>query len=466
VQARTQSDRAEYRLVITRRKASEVLLSVHDPDWSLPRLCVPAASRPARQLVAGVSENFGLATYCLWTEIAPATPEFPSPARYAVLELLPHGDQTPILSTWVSTAAAASEAKLSASDRAVIRTSLEKVNRCVAEPQSGPFARVGWIEDLWPWVRDQIEPLGWRTTGRFQQFNASPTFSLLRIGTTDGAVWFKATGEPNTYELPISVVLNRIFPNYVPRILGVHPTWNAWLSEEAPGSPPDRVGHGKGWVQAARALAELQVASISKTDTLLEHGCRDLRLHLLADRVDPFLTRMAELMALQRHEPPKILTDSEIRVLADRLKTALCELERWTLPSTVGHLDLNPENILVAGARCCFLDWAEGSVTHPFLTFEYLREHARRTCGDRAPMEALVHAYLEPWRSSFSPETLARALALAPLLAVVVYAVAGEKWRSPRTLENHPLAGYFRALTRRAHREATRSAVRSEPCLT
>jgi hypothetical protein len=170
-------------------------------------------------------------------------------------------------------------------------------------------------------------------------------------------------------------------------------------------------------------------------------------------------------MAVQTKQPPQILTDSEISGLGDCLRGTLSELQQYSLPTTLGQLDLNPRNILVSSKGCCFLDWAEGCVTHPFFTFEYLREHSRRTLPQTDHVtEKLAAAYLEPWRSFFSPEALAQAMAVSPLLAVFAYAVAGKKWCSPETLQNPILAGYFRGLTRRAYRESTKMAARSERC--
>jgi hypothetical protein len=288
----------------------------------------------------------------------------------------------------------------------------------------------------------------------------------VRIETTGAAGWFKATGEPNKDELRISVALHRLFPSHAPRILGVHPAWNGWLSEEIPGSTLDDFADVGPWAQAARSLAKLQIASVTKTDVLLESGCKDLRIQQLVEQIDPFLARMGELMAMQTKQPPQILTDSEISILGDCLRAAFFELQQYRVPSTLGHLDVNPGNIILSSTRCCFLDWAEGCVTHPFFTFEYLLEHSRRSLPQTdAVTEELAAAYLEPWQSFFSAEVLAQAIALSPLLAVFAFAVAGKRWRSVETLRSPTLAGYFRSLTRRVYREATKIAARSERCL-
>jgi len=63
--------------------------------------------------------------------------------------------------------------------------------------------------------------MGVRLTGKFRQLNASPTFSLIRLETNGVALWFKATGKPNEHELAIALSLARLFPRYVPRVLGL-----------------------------------------------------------------------------------------------------------------------------------------------------------------------------------------------------------------------------------------------------
>lgn len=141
-------------------------------------------------------------------------------------------------------------------------------------------------------------------------------------------------------------------------------------------------------------------------------------------------------------------------------------LESFHLPDTLGHADFNPGNILVSPDRCVFLDWAEGSVAHPFLTFEYLRQHvARSSVREPAASERITAAYLAPWGAFYPPEILRRALAIASLIAVFAYAVNCDAWRSLETLRNPRAAGYLRSLTRRMFRESVLAAERSVPCL-
>lgn len=182
--------------------------------------------------------------------------------------------------------------------------------------------------------------------------------------------------------------------------------------------------------------------------------------------IDSFLARMAELMAAQEKRSPAPLSNSELASLSDGLKEACSLLQSFGLPDTIGHIDFNPGNILVSPDRCVFLDWAEGCVSNPLITFEYLREHIQR-CGLHEPsaVERLTAAYVRPWTSFYHPDDLRRALAVSPLVAVFVYAIASDAWRSSESLRQPQLAGYLRSLARRMYREALHAAERSELCL-
>ena len=178
-----------------------------------------------------------------------------------------------------------------------------------------------------------------------------------------------------------------------------------------------------------------QIASIGKSGALLDAQCKDLRLQRLTNLISPFVARMAEFMAVQEKQSPPPLTIPELDFLGESLREAFSVLQDLRIPETLGHLDLNPGNILVTPARCVFLDWAEACVTSPFITFEYLAEHLRRSniLGAEG-RERAATAYRRLWRSFLSPDDLTRAMEVSPLIAVFTYAVAGNVWRSPDAL--------------------------------
>jgi len=459
-----QLERARFRLIVTRRTASEVLLLRNASSWQLPCVEIPLGARPAKYLVAGVRGKHEIDAYCLWTGGAVEPCTHSTTDRFAFMEA--RSDQREDAAhRWVPRNVILSETDVPPLDRDLIRVALDELDRYSAQPELAPFARPAWIEELLTWVQSQLDPLGVRPTGKILQLNASATFSLIRLETTGAAVWFKATGAPNAHERAITVTLHDLFPRYVPRTLAVHPSWNGWLYEEAPGLALGDCQGVEAWARAAQALAELEISSVMHTPTLLRSGCKDLTLPTVLQKVDPFLARMRELMARQTKSSPTAISDAQMDALGERIVGAIEELQSLRLPATLGHRDPNSQNIVVSPNRCFFLDWAEGCVTHPLFTFEYLREHAQRSvCRSDDLLEEMLGAYLRPWQALFTRETLLRALEISPLLAVFTYAVGGDKWRSSAVLESPTLSGFLRSLTRRAWREAERLAVRSTRC--
>ena len=453
--------REGYRLIVTRSNVSEILLRSRGTALSLPSVEISRGRRIAQQLSAELYAQYGWRGYCLLVPgLAAGLPQC------AVMEVLELGEIASTGTCWKALDAATCSSIESAEDRNATQKSIEELDAYRRKPNQEPFASPGWLAELFTWSEQQLAPLGLRLTSAFTQLNASPTFSLIRLEINDSAVWFKATGEPNRHELPITVSVARLSPGYVPEVLGVHAAWNGWLMREVPGRTLDDVPGLASWLQTAEDLAQLQIGSIGRETELLEASCRDLRLPRLIGEVDPWIDRMRGLMAAQEKQIPARLTDPELTLLGESLKEACSRLSETGLADTLGHLDFNPGNIVVSRERCVFLDWAEACVTNPLITFEYLREHFRRhSTDDRAAMESLVAAYVRPWESFFSPDALKQAMAISSLVAVFVYAIAGNTWRSSEEPLKPSVAAYSRSLARRMYREAIHRIERREQCL-
>jgi hypothetical protein len=460
-----QGDLQTYRLIVLRRDGSEILLSSSGSGWSLPSVQVSPRKRITQQLVTELNGEWALQTYCLFLPSLNTSDRNEHSGKYAVLESIKHNDEAPKGACWMPCNGSLCQVTQSIEDYDAIKESLCELNSYTNQSKAGPFARLGWLRDLFIWAQEQLSPLGLHVNGNFQQFNASPTFSLIRLETNGPAAWFKATGEPNRHELPLTLSLTRLFPSNLPAIFGVHPTWNGWLSEEVSDATLDQFADPSAWEMAAKDLAELQIASIGRDTELLDARCKDLRLPIVVDLIEPFFARMSEFMGAQQKEIPPPLTNSQLSFVANRLKESCSLLHDLRIPHTLGHTDFNPGNILISPARSVFLDWAEGCVTNPLVTFEYLHEHARRAQIQDPASEKITAAYLRPWHSFHSSRNLARGMTVSPLVAVFVYAVAGKAWCSPDTVHNPRRSAYLRSLSRRMYREATKAVEGSEQCV-
>jgi len=331
---------------------------------------------------------------------------------------------------------------------------------------SSTFARIGWFCELRRWVSEVLRPLGYELAGPFKQFNGSRSFSLIRFETSGPAVWFKAVGDPNRHEFGITLTLTELFPEPLVKIIGARPDWRGWLSFEAEGANLAETQQISQWQNTAASLARLQIASISKVGKVAASGARDLSIATLLANLDRFFELVTQLMRQQSKAPPPILNASELQSLKEITHDCLFELKELHLPDTVGHLDLNPGNIISRPSGCTFLDWAEAYVGSSLFSFQYLLEHFRRTITkDEVAVEALTTAYTHEWQGVLSHAALDEGLQLSALLAVYAYAVRSQVCASEEMSSNPSAAGYLRSLARRMNREAKQLDLRKGVCL-
>ena len=437
-----------FQLLITRQNGTDILVVPCECGWTLPQVLIDPHRRFAEQLTGKIKSIWGIETYCLSAARLPSGREN-GRVRLAMMELVSRTEVFPRGTCWVPRAGL--KTQLNGLSELPIQTLLEAGD----SESKGPFSRPGWMRELCRWVETRLEPLGLQLSGGFRQLTAGDSFSLVRFETQGASVWFKATGHPNKHELPLTAFLSAHFPACVPRVLAIHHDWNGWLSLEVAGPSLSEAPDLWAWEEAAKSLAELQIASIGKVEALLGAQARDQRLSQLVCLVDPFLARMHELMLRQEKRPPSTLGATELGTLGGALKNAFESLESFHLEDTIGHSDLNPNNVFLGKEGCVFLDWADGCIGSPLLTFEYLRQFLARE-GAVAAFDRLANAYLRPWASLYSRDELRRALTVAPLIAIFAYAVATDAWHSVDSAVQPEVAAYLRSLVRHMYRESIR----------
>jgi Phosphotransferase enzyme family len=461
-------ERETRRIILLRARGGrspEVLLGVEETHRTLPEVEIPRWQRVAEKLTAALRQTCGIDAVSISSLETSAAESVSQQVRYEIMEPYDRDAGDPREHEWV---AINGLVECTFRDPRDLQAVGQAVAQCTAYAQATerePFGRLGWLPELQKWVQQQIGPRGLHLNGRFRQLNACPTFSLIRFETDGPAVWFKAVGAPNQREYAVTLALARSFSRFLPQILATRQESNGWLARESEGSLLQQCSELAFWEAAARDLAELQISSLGRSLQLLDPGARDLRAWALADSVKPLFQAMGECMERQNKVPPAALSREELARLSARVQDALTVLEDTGIHTTLGHLDMNPGNIVCSPAGCVFLDWAEAFLGHPFLTFEYLLEHFRRAFGQNHAQETqFVACYTSPWRVFVSDSDILRALEVAPLIAVFAYAAGNDLWRDSRSLEEPRREGYLRSLTRRMDREARALAERSVSC--
>jgi Phosphotransferase enzyme family len=459
-----QSDRETYRAIVLGQGGNELLLKPAGEGFLLLSVEIPRWQRLAENMTVAIRNEWGQEAICLFNPDVSAPVTAPNDHNYQVMECSGPARPHPG-AEWVHVSSLSERTFADPADQVAVQRSLAECDRDAGAAALGPFARLGWFRELQGWIEEVIGPLGFHLAGSFSQLNASPSFSLVRFETSGPAVWFKAVGNPNLREFPITLALARLVPQYIPPILAARPQWNGWLALEVEGTNLGETQDAHHWKTAASALARLQIESIGRFGTLVDSGARDLRASALLKLVRPFLDAMGQLMEKQTKVSPRVLSRSELVLLGEQIEEALSLSTDLRIPDALGHLDFNPGNVIVSEGHSVFLDWAEAYVGNPLFSFQYLVEHFRRMAGVNVTAESgLTSAYAAEWQSLVSPENLASALALSPMLAVFAYAAVNDTWSDEARLRDPQLAGYLRSLTRRMHREANRLRDRSALC--
>ena len=302
-----QVEEETFRVIIFNRAGAEILVVSSSARLILPCIRIPHWQRVAENLAFAVDAECGEQVICLFTpDPRPSVPHRKE-IHYQVAEHWRTVRERQLAMKWASVSALSEDSFVDPCDYSVILHSLAQCNAGDPGVPTGPFARLGWFHELREWVGKAIEPRGLHISENFRQFNAGLSFSLVRFETNGSAVWFKAVGEPNQKEFPLTCTLAQLFPSYLPPILATRRDWNGWLAQEVEGTNLNETGDLELWAVAAEAIAKLQIGSINHCQDILVSGARDQRTAVLSDRVRPFIDVMAQLMEQQAKVSPPTL---------------------------------------------------------------------------------------------------------------------------------------------------------------
>jgi hypothetical protein len=437
-------DTLEYRVALVDSPWPLVLATAGPKSYHLPRVRIPKWTRPAEGINDALRRDWKLNSLVL--TILYTGDERPA---CAVAETLPSAEASFPANLTLKDIEQLSELELDLSERLSIRTMIAG-----DASTEGPFSRRGWIKEAQAWIRESVSDPAIEFSGDFRQYNASGTFALLRMGTTDArAYWLKATGEPNRHECALTGELSRLFPERLPRLIAIREDWNAWLTEDA--------GQSLGDTQdlelltlAVEALADFQIQSLDHIAHLRAAGCMDRSLSRVQSNLRELFRFLEEAMRLQVSTKVTPVPPARLREIERIVGEACIRMQELCIPCCLVNGDINLHNILFDGRQCRFTDWAEGGIGNPFLTLQQFIQHVVREGEhlDWAPF--LCSAFKKKWLAVLEEHQIDRALSLMPLLTIADYLNGRGDWLNSQRRNQPRFQSFARTLARCMDRAA------------
>jgi hypothetical protein len=229
----------------------------------------------------------------------------------------------------------------------------------------------------------------------------------MSLETDRGRMWAKAVPPVFGHEIALTELLADIDPGVVPPVVAADRTLGRIITEHVNGPALSSLdGEPAVWAATMSRLAEIQRVLASEPSELASIGTIAAPIGRLATNL-PGLLADDDLLMVDR---PGGLTRSEATAIRHRIPAlvqACRALEASGIPDSLDHGDLAADEVIVGLMGPVFLDWSDGSITHPFLSGAALL--ADRD-GSKAVTEELAAAYLGPWLSAGLDLTAKRGL--------------------------------------------------------
>jgi hypothetical protein len=304
-----------------------------------------------------------------------------------------------------------------------------------------------WQKKAHDWIRAEASRHAVQLIGEIEQPHIRHWSTVLKIPSSDGWFYFKATAGETVYEIALTEKLTAWFPKYLPELIAVD-TERGWMLMRDGGEMlrasirPTK--DAMPWEPIIGRYAELQIGLSEHIDEILALGLPDRRLAALPTLYKKLLLDEPSLMIGQE----KGLTPDEFQKLQDlipRLEEFCSDLSTVGIPESINHGDFHDGNVLIKDGRITFFDWGDASITHPFISLRtfFVSIENSLELDDYAftpEMAALLDLYLEPFQKFASKDELLKAFELSKPIASVISSLS---WHQGITRMNESMREEF-----------------------
>ena len=298
------------------------------------------------------------------------------------------------------------------------------------EPVAGrpPWQDPAWVAEAEEWISAGCARAGLGRTGtalaRARMYSV-----VVRVPTSGGTVWFKASPPAASFEPALIDALAHWFPDQfaAPVAVDLDRAWSLTRDGgQTLAEARERADDLGAWQAMLCGYARLQFGLAPHATELLGLGLADLRPDSIPWQFDKVLADPATERAVGAADGITPARYQALCELAPRLRDWCAELAGLAIPASLDHADVHPNNVFAA--RNTPFDWGDAAVTHPFcsllIALRTGAEHA--SLPPRSPkLAALTDDYLRFWLDAGYPRAAVdRSLSLALRIAPVGRALA------------------------------------------
>lgn len=259
-----------------------------------------------------------------------------------------------------------------------------------------PWGCFGWYDEAAAWIRRELAACGRRPVGPIEQTRHWAISAVLRVGTDQGPVWFKAVPAVFAHEPAVTALVARERPDDVVAVLAVD-TARGWLllgdvgGVSAADDPADSA-------EPVARMAAVQRHFAGRVAELVAAGVPDRRLSTLP-------ARLADALAAPEARRWLDVDDRRVDALVTWVTAAAAGVAALGLPDVLVHGDFHPGNVVRTERGPAVFDWSDAAVGHPFVDVvtwtSWLRDDAAATdrvwdgmaaaWADVCPVDAVRH---------------------------------------------------------------------------
>lgn len=291
-------------------------------------------------------------------------------------------------------------------------------------PTSLQWRNLDWRNSAIQWIKSELAAHHLSITGAIEQPHVRPWSTVLKVPTSQGDLYFKASAPVLSHEVRLTQNLAQRYPVWMPHLVAVDPE-QGWMLMKDGGSTlrswvgdNGYLGH---WLRIMTIYAELQIAMVEHQSELLRDGAFDRRLVLLPGLLESLLQDKAALLLGESEG----LTRQQYRQLLDHVPSfeQLCyQLSGFGIPESLQHDDFHDNNIFVHSKGYTFFDWEETCLAHPFFTMVVTPRSVAYQLGienNDPRLKPLRDAYLKPLELFAGRPALTEAYKLANRIGMV-----------------------------------------------